>query len=176
MRLRFVFFTSSSKNFGCSMNIGLSSITISSRSGVEYEHLTNCYFLSLSGVHNPLQILSHYILLRLGFQFYSQNQKYPCGSKHFCYWNYKKWILRAQNSPWKILQKNGKNATSYVFAPSTLNFHLIVKCHTIFENRWVEWWCDVWVWINFDEKLWPMRNQHLNIGYPRGHNFWLFLT
>ena len=29
------------------------------------------------------------------------------------------------------------------------------------------------VWINFDEKLWPMRNQHLKIGYPSGCNFWL---
>ena len=29
------------------------------------------------------------------------------------------------------------------------------------------------VWINFDEKLWPMRNQHLKIAYPRGRNFLL---
>ena len=29
------------------------------------------------------------------------------------------------------------------------------------------------VWITFDEKLWPMRNQHLKIGYPSGCNFWL---
>ena len=36
------------------MNIGLSSKTISSRYGVEYEHLTNCYFLTLfdGGVGN----------------------------------------------------------------------------------------------------------------------------
>ena len=68
------------------------------------------------------------------FNFFFKNPKYPLGNPPFCLWNHQKWFWGPKIAPLSFSQKFWKNITPHVFAPSTLNFCPIFKCHTIFES------------------------------------------
>ena len=68
------------------------------------------------------------------FNFFFKNPKYPLGNPPFCLWNHQKWFWGPKIAPLSFSQKFWKNITPHVFAPSTLNFCPIFKCHTILES------------------------------------------